>query len=243
MRRYKPRQLTMPPPETPSPPKRFAKALLTQLIFHISRRSRGDATPPQLRATAPCRSVTESEGETMGDHRKSKTVSRTVKNAEPAEADQLGGARARVAKAREKASAREKKAQANVAAGTRQLDRALTTLERTDVGDPKARAAEAAARAALKELLGQRKKLRKAQKALRRAEAKARKATERATAKTVKKAPARKPSAQSRKMKKRPEEAPKRRQADAPARTTATKPSGAETLPAVEPVSGMQAPS
>ena len=174
----------------------------------------------------------------MANKRKPKAVASTVNNAKKqAEVESRGEALRRAAKAREKASAREKKVQGNVHKRSSQLGAALMALEKTDVGSPKAREVEEAARAALKKLLVRRKKLRKARKALRRAEAKERKAHDRAAAVGVKKAPAQAPAAQSRKAsKKRPVQ---KRQAGARAKSSATKPTAPDTMPAIEAVSGV----
>jgi hypothetical protein len=176
----------------------------------------------------------------MGNRRKPKAVAGTVNNAKKeAEAERQDGALRRAAKAKEKASAREKKVQGNIHKRSRQLDAALLALEKTDVGSPTAREVEAAARAALKNMLVQRKKLRKARKALRKAEAKERKAHDRAAAAAAKQAPAQAPAAQSRKAsKKRPA---KKRQAEARAKSSATKPGALATTATTEAVSGVDA--
>jgi hypothetical protein len=184
----------------------------------------------------------------MGNERKRKAVASTVNNAKK-EAEPRDGALPRAAKAREKASAREKKVRGNVHERSSQLDAALMALEKTDVGSPQARAVEKAARAALKALLVQRKKLRKARKALRRAAVEARKADDRTPAAAAKAAPAQAPAAQSRKAsKKRPakklpaEKRPaKKRQTAARAQSSATKSTALGTLPANEAVSGVEA--
>jgi hypothetical protein len=163
----------------------------------------------------------------MANKRKPKAVASTVNNAK------------KQAEAREKASARVKKVQGKVDMRSSQLDAALMALEKTDVGSPKAREVEEAARAALKKLLVRRKKLRKARKALRRAEAKERKAHDRAAAVGAKKAPAQAPAAQSRKASKtRPA---RKRQAGARAKSSATKLSALDTMPAIEAISGVDA--
>ena len=176
----------------------------------------------------------------MDDKRKPNAVAGTVNNAKKkSEAESQGGALQRAAKAREKASAREKKAQGSVRKRSSQLDAALMALEKTDVGSPKARDVEETARVALKKLLGRRKKLRKARKAVRIAEAKERKAHDRAGTVTAKKARPEAPEAPSRKASKtRP--GPKRR-AKARAKSSAPKPSGLDTTPAIEAVSDVDA--
>jgi hypothetical protein len=183
----------------------------------------------------------------MGNERKRKAVASTVNNAKK-EAEPRDGALPRAAKAREKASAREKKVRGNVHERSSQLDAALMALEKTDVGSPQARAVEKAARAALKALLVQRKKLRKARKALRRAAVEARKADDRTPAAAAKAAPAQAPAQSRKASKKRPakklpaEKRPaKKRQTAARAQSSATKSTALGTLPANEAVSGVEA--